>query len=61
MGFFDTIKKGAELAQAGLNEVDKQMKKKMSRMSDIELIEYAENGNKSSKYVREELEKRGLS
>jgi len=60
MGFFDTLKKGAELAKAGLDEADNMMKKKMSRMSDDKLMQLELNSNKSNKYVREELEKRNL-
>ena len=54
MGFFDTVKKGAELAGKGLNAMDEQLKKKVSQMSDSELKGY------DNKYAREELKKRGL-
>jgi len=56
MGFFDTVKKGAELAGKGLNAMDEQLKKKVSKMSDSEL----KGMDSSNKYVREELQKRGL-
>ncbi len=59
MGFFDTVKKGAELAKKGLDMADEQMKKKASRMSDSELLAILDK-NPSSKYAREEANKRGI-
>lgn len=56
MGFFDTVKKGADLAKKGLSAADEAIKRKVSRMSDSELLEM----DSSNKYVREELQKRGL-
>jgi len=56
MGFFDTVKKGAELAKKGLDKMDEQVKKQMAKKSDSELLAM----DSSNKYVREELQKRGL-
>jgi hypothetical protein len=54
MGFFDTVKKGADIAKKGLVMADEELKKKVSQMSDSELKGY------DNKYAREELQKRGL-
>ena len=56
MGFIDIIKKGANLAKQGLDKMDEQIKKQTSKKSDFEL----QNMDSSNKYVREELQKRGL-
>ena len=56
MGFFDAVKKGADLAKQGLDKMDEQTKKQMSKKSDSEL----RGMDSSNKYVREELQKRGL-
>jgi len=56
MGFFDKVKQGAELAKKGLDKADELAKKQMARKSDSELL--AMDG--SNRYVREELQKRGL-
>ena len=56
MGFFDTVKKGADIAKKGLEMADEQLKKQISRKSDSELLSM----DSSNKYVREELQKRGL-
>jgi len=56
MGFFDTIKKGAEIAKKGAGMVDEQLKKKISKISDSELKAM----DSSNRYVREELQRRGL-
>lgn len=53
MGFFDTVK---DVATKSTAEMDKQIKKKMSKLSDNELLAK----DRKSRYVREELEKRGL-
>lgn len=49
MGFFDTVKKGFNMA-------DDSIKKLIAKKSDSELREM----DSSNKYVREELQKRGL-
>ncbi|MDQ7004982.1 MAG: hypothetical protein Q9N67_08755 [Ghiorsea sp.] len=56
MGFFDAVKKGADIAKKGLDMADKSMKKTIARKSDSEL----RGMDSSNKYVREELQKRGL-
>ena len=56
MGFFDVVKKGANLAKQGLDKMDEQAKKQMSKKSDSELLKM----DSSNKCVREELQKRGL-
>lgn len=60
MGFFDNVKKGAAIAskgiEVGLKAADKVAKKNAAKKSDLELLEM----DSSNKYVRDELQKRGL-
>ena len=56
MGFFDAVKKGANLAKQGLDKVDEIAKKKASQISDSEL----KSKDSSNRYIREELQSRGL-
>ena len=50
MGFFDALKKGIEMT-------DEALKKAATRMTD-EQLKAAQN--KDSKYIKEEMRKRGL-
>ena len=56
MGFFDKVKQGAELAKKGLDKADEFTKKTIAKKSDSELLSM----DSSNRYVREELQKRGL-
>ena len=60
MGFFDTVKKGAELAKKGLDMADESMKKKFARMSDSDILT-ALDENSNNKYARAEADSRGIS
>ena len=59
MGFFDTIKKGAEIAKKGAGMVDEANKRVAQKASDSELKELLSK-NPNNKYAREELQRRGL-
>ena len=59
MGFFDNVKKGAELAKKGLDLADEQLKKQASKMSDSQIRDLLAK-NPNNKYAREEARKRGL-
>ena len=56
MGFFDTMKKGAELAKKGAGVADEALKRAATKMTDEQL----KNADSSNKYIREELTRRGL-
>jgi len=60
MGFFDTIKKGAELAKKGADAMDETLKRKASTMNDSELRAVLEK-HPDNRYVLEEASKRGIS
>jgi len=51
MGFFDTVKKGAELAKKGLEVADEMGKRQASEMSDSKLLAFLEK-NPNNKYAR---------
>nr|WP_287413442.1 hypothetical protein [Pseudodesulfovibrio sp.] len=56
MGFFDAVKKSADVVKKGFDIADDAVKKNISKKSDSEL----RGMDSSNKYVREELQKRGL-
>ncbi len=56
MGFFDTIKKGADIAKKGFEMTDEAIKQQLAKKSDSEL----KGMDSNNRYVRDELLKRGL-
>jgi len=66
MGFFDVVKKGAELAskgaalaKTGLDKAEELRKKKLSRMSDSALMAHLDD-YPNDRWGKEEAHKRGL-
>ena len=61
MGFFDSLKKGAEIAKNTVDKAVELQKKKLARMSDAELLDLKAQGKGNGSLISEEMSKRGLS
>jgi len=59
MGFFDVLKKGAEIASKGMEITDKALKKAAEKASDEELKAILRK-NSNNRYAKAEAEKRGI-
>lgn len=61
MGFFDNLKKGAEWVK---DNVEEQMRKTVSKATDEQLRQMAENARRDGRtnhIVEEEMRRRGIS